>query len=96
MWLDTDRQTHTLTHTHTYITIQTNTHAQQHRTPFYVVGWLTPEGCSNLCIYLFLLKMLLGADPSREGANILEFETFSEIFIFFEWWLGGLRIPFPC
>ena len=38
----------------------------------------------------------VGADPSREGANILEFETFSEIFIFFEWWLGGLRIPFPC
>ena len=33
------------------------------------------------------------ADPSREGANILEFEIFSEIFIFFEWWLRGLRIP---
>ena len=39
---------------------------------------------------------MAGADPSREGANILEFETFSEIFIFFDWWLGGLRIPFPC
>ena len=35
------------------------------------------------------------ADPSREGANILEFETFSET-IFFGWWLRGLRIPFAC
>ena len=42
------------------------------------------------------LFYVVGADPSREGANILEFETFSEIFIFFEWWFGGLRIPFPC
>ena len=31
---------------------------------------------------------VVGADPSREVANILEFETFSEIFIFLEWWLG--------
>ena len=35
-------------------------------------------------------------DPSREGANILEFKIFSEIFIFFECWLRGLRIPFAC
>ena len=36
------------------------------------------------------------ADPIREGANILEFEIFSEIFIFFEWLLRGLRITFAC
>ena len=41
------------------------------------------------------LFYVVGADPSREGANIFEIETFSEIFIFFEWCLGGLRIPFP-
>ena len=35
------------------------------------------------------------ADPSREGANILECEQFSEI-IFFKWWLSGLGIPFAC
>ena len=35
------------------------------------------------------------ADHSR-GANILEFKIFSEIFIFFECWLRGLRIPFAC
>ena len=33
------------------------------------------------------------ADPSREGANILEFKIFSEIFIFFECWLRGLHLP---
>ena len=73
-----------------------------------MVGQLTPVGGSNLFIYLFLLFLkilvtwwlqglktlfyVVGADPSRERVNILEFETFSEIF----GWLGGLRIPFSC
>ena len=40
-------------------------------------------------------SQVVGADPNREGANILEFETFSEIFISLNggWEVSGYHFP---